>query len=684
MPRRIPCFATAVLLTLLTLFGVQRSPANALSADTLKSVVSVLPVWPGRAQGGAGGPPGVTPEGSGVVLRPGLIATAWHVVEPAKQIDVRLYDGRILPARLIAKDAATDIAVLHVGVELAPIEIAPASRLAQPVCAVGNAYGLGLSVTCGVVSALNVSNAGFNAVEDFVQTDAAANPGISGGALVDADGRLVGMMSAIFASEGETNIGVNFATSTKLLLRVVDALVSEGEVRYPNPGWRLEAAGREQLATVAAPVVAEVIDGGPAAAAGIAPGDMILTIGSRRVRTPRDALAALAVLGDFGSPLDVTFRRGGRRRFVALALDEAPAASDASDRPEVLGDCPHPAPVCRVRQAVFPVSSFDPIASATRIGPSLLVTNRHVVADRRDAVIHTPDGPRGATVVASAYLGDLALLEVSGLPENGFIPDLEGEIPASAAFYAVGADIAREEVRVFDPGGLIAMPADGADLGRLHVRSRMQPGVSGGALVDERGELVGIAVGGGEGRSEAIPLEGVRALLALRADSAAADVMRRLGTAVSGCAAGMDAIRAGAVDRPDYRSLSETCAATMNHGQLLEAGRILARAGDFARAIALHQQAAEQVPNSINARLSLLVSLQLAGRFEEMTGHARRLMIMAPEDPQALRFAIQSGVWGNAPELAERAYRALLKADPPQAEAARRFIDNAPPAPVRR
>ena len=117
---------------------------------------------------------------------------------------------------------------------------------------------------------------------------------------------------------------------------------------------------------------------------------------------------------------------------------------------------------------------------------------------------------------------------------------------------------------------------------------------------------------------------------------------------------------------------------------MLEAGRILVRARDFDGAMALHGQAAEQVPNSINARISLLVSLQLAGRFEEMTGHARRLMHMAPEDPQALRFAIQSGVWGNAPELAEDAWRALLKADPRQAEAARRFIDNAPPAPRRR
>ena len=681
MPYRKIILTTALLLALL---GAQSPRAHALPADTLKSVVSVLPVWPGRPQGGAGGRPGVAPEGSGVVLRPGLVATAWHVIEPASRIDIRLSDGRILPAQLIAKDAASDIAVLGVETGLAPIGIAPAPQLAQPVCAIGNAYGLGLSVTCGVVSALNVTNAGFNPVEDFVQTDAAANPGVSGGALVDRQGRLVGMVSAIFASEGDTNIGINFATSTELLLRVVEALISDGKVEYPSPGWRLEAAGRDRLARVAAPAVGEVREGGPAAAAGIRPGDTILKIGARRVRTPRDAIAAFAVIRDIGAPLDITLLRGGQQRVVALSFDAAPKVADAPDKREVLADCPHPAPVCRVRQAVFPVSGFDPVASATRIGPMLLVTNRHVVADRADAAVHTPDGPRVARVVPSAYPGDLALLEVLGLPADGVVPDLEGEVTNDGAFYAVGVDVARKEVRVFDPGALIARPAEGAELGRLHIRSRMQPGVSGGALVDERGALVGIAVGGGDGRFEAMPLESVRALLALRADPTAADATRRLGTALAACAAGMDAMQARKADESDRDTLVETCAAARNHGQLLEAGRHLARAGDFDGAIALHGQAAEQVPNSINAQISLLVSLQLAGRFEEMTGHARRLMRMAPEDLQALRFAIQSGVWGNAPELAEIAYRALLKADPRQADAARRFIDNAPPAPRRR
>ena len=675
-------FLAAALLYALA--GAQPFPAQALPADTLESVVSVLPVWPGRPQGGAGKRTGAAPEASGVVLKPRLVATAWHAVEPARRIDIRLSDGRILSAELVAKDAASDIALLRVDARLPPIAIAPAPQLAQPVCAIGNTFGLGLSVTCGVVSALNVTDAGFNAVEDFVQTDAAANPGSSGGALVDRQGRLVGMMSAIFASAGDTDIGINFAVSTDLLIRVVEALISDGRVEYPSPGWRLQAAGRDRLAEVAAPVVDAVGEGGPADRAGIRPGDRILKIGARRVRAPRDAIAAFAVIRDPAAPVGIALLRGGRQRVVPLSFEAAPEAADAPETPKALADCPHPAPVCRVRQAVFPVSGFDPAASATRIGPALLVTNRHVVADRPDAVVHTPDGPKEARVVPSAYTGDLALLEVRDLPADGFIPGLEGEVPGDGDFYAIGVDIARKEVRVFEPGGPIAGPAEGAALGRLHIRARMQPGVSGGALVDAAGRLAGIAVGGGDGRFEAMPLESVRALLALRADPAAAEVTRRLGAAFSACAAALDAFRGRAATEADRDGLAGTCAAARNHGQLLEAGRLLARAGDFDRAIALHGQAVGQVPNSINARISLLASLQLGGRFEKMTDHARRLMDMAPEDPQALRFAIQSGVWGNAPELAEEGYRALLKADPRQAEAARRFIDAAPPAPRRR
>ncbi|MDE0209463.1 MAG: trypsin-like peptidase domain-containing protein, partial [Boseongicola sp.] len=163
--------------------------ARAVSPETVNSVVSVLPQWPGRPQAGPGAPPGASPEGSGIALLPSVIATAWHIVERAERIEVRLADGRMLPASLIARDPLSDIALLRVDASLAPFDSVSDPALADPVCAIGNSFGLGLSVTCGVVSAVQVSNAGFNAVEDFVQTDAAINPGASGGALVDRQGR---------------------------------------------------------------------------------------------------------------------------------------------------------------------------------------------------------------------------------------------------------------------------------------------------------------------------------------------------------------------------------------------------------------------------------------------------------------------------------------------------------------
>ncbi|WP_421706496.1 trypsin-like peptidase domain-containing protein [Algihabitans sp.] len=705
--RRAGLLAIAGTLLLPTLL-LSASPVRALPADTLESVVSVLPVWPGRPQGGQAIPPGSAPEGSGVVVGPdGLIATAWHVVEPAERIDVRLSDGRILPAELIGQDRASDIALLRVDLDLPPLTPAPRPALAQQVCAIGNAYGLGLSVTCGVVSARDVSNAGFNPIEDFVQTDAAANPGSSGGALVDSEGRLVGLLSAIFASDADANIGINFAVSQPLLQRVVEDLRDDGAASYVSAGWRLQPLSRDRQAEVVAARIATLAPDGAAAAAGLEVGDLVLRIGERRVRTPRDAIGALALVPP-GGDVEVAFLRGAaelrgtldfsrpeRQDSTATNETDAPEtsqppvspapASPAETSPAQTGgaDCPHPVAVCAARQAVFPIESFDPLASAVRIGEDLLVTNRHALADRETASVFTPGGPREGRVVASAYRGDLALLQVAGLPDTGLILTPEPR-DDDGPFFAVGADVARQEVRVFEPGDLILPPADEAPLGRLHVTARMQPGVSGGALLDDEGQLVGIAVGGGEGRYEALPAEAVVELLTLRNAPDAGSVQTALGTAFSGCADALgSAATAGRGPLPDQvaLALAESCRASENAGQYLEAGRLLGMTGDFARAIELHSAAVSQVPNSINARIALLVSLQLGGRIETMLPHARWLFEQLPDDPQAQRFAIQSGVWGNDPALAEAAYTRLAESNPRQAEAARRFIDSPPPAP---
>ena len=223
------------------LLAASAAPAAAFEARVLESVVSVLPVWPGHKVGGTPGtPPGSAPEATAVAVLPGgLLATALHVVDRAEAITVRLADGRRFAAELVAADVATDLALLRIPVDLPPLEPAPEPALGAPVCAVGNAFGLDLSVTCGVVSATQRSGVGFNPVEDFIQTDASVNPGASGGALVDAEGRLVGLLSAIFTKEADADIGVNFAVSAALLMRVVEDLAAHGRVRRPASGFRV-------------------------------------------------------------------------------------------------------------------------------------------------------------------------------------------------------------------------------------------------------------------------------------------------------------------------------------------------------------------------------------------------------------------------------------------------------------
>ena len=687
LPSRLRQSLVAVLMV------VALQPAGAWKAEafpekTLQSVVSVLPLWPGKPQAGGGTPAGRAPEGSGVVIgKDGLIATAYHVVEPATRmpeprIDVRLADGRILPARLTAFDEASDIALLDVKVDLPVFDPAPAPSLAEPVCIVANAYGLDLSVTCGVVSARHVANAGFNRIEDFIQTDAAANPGSSGGALVDTEGRLVGMMSAIFASAADTNIGVNFAVSADLLTRVVEDLKDDGRVDYVSAGWRLELPPRSELAIRAGVRVATLADG-PAAKAGLQVDDLLVAVAGRAVRHPRDVVSALALIRP-GDTAEVVYVRAGQEARGNLSFGDAPDAPRKADAATGTPDCPYAEAVCRTRQAVFPVESFDPLASAVRIGKTLLVTNRHVVADRSEATVFTPNGPLQGRVVPSAYRGDLALIEVEGLPEDGLVLNPGEESDLNGALYAVGADIAQRQIRVFQPGVMLLPPDPAADLGRLQVTSFMQPGVSGGALVDSNGRLAGIAAGGGEGRFEALPARDVQDVMRGRSAANAETVHAELGSALKDCELALDAIAPEGIPKGDttmIERLSSACLVAENQGLYLEAGRALAMAGMVDQAIVLHQAAVDQVPHSLNARISLLVSLQRAGRFKAMLPHAQFVVNSLPGDLRALRLAIQAGVWGGRTDLAERAVKLMAFVDPRQAAAIRHFIDKPPPAP---
>jgi len=271
----------------------------------LPSVVSVLPQMPPGAGNAR------EPEGSGVVILDGTkIITASHVLGRTKHILIRSHEGKILKARLKGRDLASDLALLEINEPLVPLKFGGEAKLGSRACAIGNTFGFGLTVTCGVVSGVHKAGMGFNPVEDFVQTDAAVNPGASGGALVDDKGGLIGILSAIFAKTSDTNIGMNFAVSAPLAKRVALDLNTKGHARRQPSGLRLARFPTKGDIGTEAAIVVRVRPGLPAAVAGVGVGDKIIMAAGRRVRKPADFVSALA-LSPSGADLEVKLHPSG-------------------------------------------------------------------------------------------------------------------------------------------------------------------------------------------------------------------------------------------------------------------------------------------------------------------------------------------------------------------------------------
>ncbi len=345
------------------------------------------------------------------------------------------------------------------------------------------------------------------------------------------------------------------------------------------------------------------------------------------------------------------------------------------------GDCAAPAPVCAVRAAVFPVVAFDPMASAVRIGPGLLVTNRHVVADFVRAEVLLPDGRRiAAEVVPTDYPGDLVLLRAPDLPE-GPVPEA-APAAADAVLYVVGVDTAARAPRVFAPGRVLLLPAPGRPRARLYNTAAARPGTSGGALVDAAGRLVGIVTSGGEGRNEAIPAARLADLMA-RSGPAYAEAGARRGRRIRDCMELLDATRGAPLGESAAATLSEVCTAAGNRQLLDLVGQRLSLNGRHAEAAAIFEANLAGDPNALNTRYSLAVALHLAGRYAEATPHLARLIEVLPEAVPILRLAVQAGKWGGDRALAERAVALIAAVDPRGAERARAFLDSDAMAPVR-
>jgi len=309
----------AVSVLAVVFFAPASGRAEPFSPEILKSVVSLLPEWPGLEKAGAenAGRP-KNPEGTAVAVLPGgYLATNVHVIGRATSIKIRLEDGRILPADIIGRSTKTDIALIKAPIDLPVPVTGPEPALGARVCAVGNQFGLGLSVTCGVVSALRRTGTGFNPIEDFIQTDATINPGGSGGALVDGKGRLVGMISAIFTKDSDANIGVNFASSIKLVMRVVGDLKERGGAMYFKAGFSVRDLTLEERKTLTGAAIRHVAEDGPGAKAGLEVGDIITAIGDRAIRSASDVATAVFYVRPGGSA-EVEVLRGGEKMRTIL------------------------------------------------------------------------------------------------------------------------------------------------------------------------------------------------------------------------------------------------------------------------------------------------------------------------------------------------------------------------------
>ena len=296
------------------LFGLTVSSTSGRDISPLevarKSVVTVLPVWSGRPANLA------EPEGSGVVIGDGrTIVTADHVLGPVRDqvpVLVRDDDGTSYPARVIARHKASDLAVLQIDKPLPAIAArAGTPRLGDEVCAIGNAFGVGLSVSCGRVSAVNRAGVGFNAIEDFIQTDAAVNPGMSGGALVDMQGRFAGMLSAIFTKQSDANIGVNFAVDARLVQVIAGALASTGRFVPARTGVLLRAVPPSGEAGRQGVLVVKIVPGLPGDKSGLRAGDIVYMANGRRIRKPQDWLSVMAGR-QAGDEVELSGRREGK------------------------------------------------------------------------------------------------------------------------------------------------------------------------------------------------------------------------------------------------------------------------------------------------------------------------------------------------------------------------------------
>ncbi|MGH8042880.1 MAG: Do family serine endopeptidase [Rudaea sp.] len=277
--------------------------------------------------------------GSGVIINAaqGYVLTNNHVIAGADDIAVTLHDGRTLKARVVGTDPDTDVAVIRIPAEnLTALPLADSSRLqvGDFVVALGDPFGLGQTVTSGIVSALNRSGLRGLGYQNFIQTDASINPGNSGGALVNLRGELVGINSAIYSPSG-ANVGIGFAIPSNLAAQVMRQLIATGTVTHGSLGLQAQDVTPDLAAALGAragagAVITRVRVGSAAAVAGVQPGDVVTAIDTKPVRNAGDLQNAQGIL-PVGTKLNLDLLRDGKPLRVQVRLGAEHVASAAGN-----------------------------------------------------------------------------------------------------------------------------------------------------------------------------------------------------------------------------------------------------------------------------------------------------------------------------------------------------------------
>jgi serine protease DegQ len=271
--------------------------------------------------------------GSGVIVSAeGYILTNNHVVAAADEIEVVLADGRKAPAKVVGTDPETDLAVIRIEAKNLPVIVlghADQARVGDVVLAIGNPFGVGQTVTMGIISAVGRNNLHINQFENFIQTDAAINFGNSGGALIDTSGNLIGINSAIYSQSGGS-VGIGFAIPVTTAKTVMEEIIKTGHVVR---GWigiesqdiTPELADSFGLARQSGAIIAGVVRDGPADRAGIRPGDILLTVQGKQVASTNDMLNLISQLAP-GETAKMTVMRKNRQSTLDVTVGKRPRA----------------------------------------------------------------------------------------------------------------------------------------------------------------------------------------------------------------------------------------------------------------------------------------------------------------------------------------------------------------------